>query len=94
MRHKGVEPVLVLHVEAVAPKPCEEPEGSTKNRNRCGTSRCRFVGTYRCLNLREPFDCVAASRHVDKHGAYQVAHRRPTARPAAGNRHGNGYRID
>jgi hypothetical protein len=26
LRHKRVESVLVVHVEAVAPKPCEEPE--------------------------------------------------------------------
>ena len=47
MRHKGVESVLVLHVEAVTPKPCEKPEHPTEDRNRCGTSCCRLVGAYR-----------------------------------------------
>ena len=53
MRDKRVESVLVVHVEPVAPKPCEEPEYPTKNRDGRWTARCRSVGMHGRLNLRE-----------------------------------------
>jgi hypothetical protein len=32
--HECVESVMVVHIEAIATEPCEEPEQSTKNRDR------------------------------------------------------------
>jgi hypothetical protein len=53
--HERVESVLVVHVEAIATEPCEEPEHSTKNRYRGRNGRCRFVGMHRRIDLPETF---------------------------------------
>jgi hypothetical protein len=70
MRHQRMESALVVHVEAVAAKPCGEPEHPTKNRDRRRACCCRFMGTHRCRNLSKAFANIAACGDGDEHRAH------------------------
>jgi hypothetical protein len=81
--HERVETALVVHIEAVATKPCEDPEQPTENRDGRGTGRGRLVGTHRRVNLREAFGYTAAGWDIDKHRADEIAHFPAAARTSA-----------
>ena len=89
-----MESALVVHIEAITPKSCEEPEHPTKSRDGRRTGGCRFVSTYRGLNLRQTFGYIPAGRDVDEHRTHEIAHCRPATWTATGDRHGDGNRID
>jgi hypothetical protein len=92
--YERVETALVVHIQAVAPKPCEEPEPPTENRDGRRTGRGRLVGTHRRLNLRETFAYAAAGRDIDEHRAYEIAHFPAASRASARDRHSDDNRID
>jgi hypothetical protein len=94
VRYERVESVLVVHVVAVDPKSREQAEQPTQNRDRCWTTRCRLVGSHERLNLPETFGNAAASWDVDKQWADKIPECRSAARPATGNRHGDGNWVD
>jgi hypothetical protein len=71
--YERVETALVVHVEAVAPKPCEKSEQPTENRDGRRTGGGRLVGTHRRLNLCETFGYTAAGRDIDEHRADEIA---------------------
>ena len=80
MCHKRVGPALVVHIEVVGPKPCEEPEKPTENRDGWWTGRGRLVGTDCRLNLRETFGYTASVSSNRNAGALVVWSCSSTAR--------------
>lgn len=92
--HERMEAALVVHIKAVAPKPCEKPEQPTENRDGRRTGRSRLVGTHRRLNPRETFAYAAIGRDIDEHRTYEIAHFRVTSRASARHRHSDDNRID
>ena len=81
--HERVESVLVVQVEAIATEPCEQPEQSTKNRDRGRTGRCRSVSAHCGIDLPETPTYCAISWNTDEHRANEIAHPPATSRAAA-----------